>query len=119
MDNRNPRVNRVNYDRHASCKKIVFIYSKSFLDLIWKFSMDCRKINSSTIDNSSTLHNSGSTTTTTIALPNFFLKPSLSVSLFQPFTNLILNLPVTFNNFFFKIHTRKYLFIFEKKEIAI
>src|SRR5690606_3196690 len=115
MNNRNPRIFRMNNDGYPCSKEIIFVNSESFFYGLRKFAVHCGKVNTSPINNISRLHNPRSAAAAAFTIPELFLKSAFSIDQLQTATNVILNKLIPFGNRFFKIHEANILFILKER----
>src|SRR5690606_25465666 len=79
MDNRYPRVVRVNHNGYTSGKEFLLVYGKCFRDLLSKISMHGREVYSTFFPYIPVLDDTGPSPTSTFPFPQFFLKTSLTI----------------------------------------
>src|SRR5690606_22417843 len=79
MDNRYPRIVRVNHNGYTSGKEFLLVYAKCFLDLLRKLSMHSGEIYPTFFQYITMLDDSGPSASSTFTFPQFFLKTSLTI----------------------------------------
>src|SRR5690606_31527909 len=104
MNNWHERIPRMKHNGNARSKETFLIDAKSFFYRFRQAAMDSRKVYPPPFNQVSILNNTGTASTTAIALPDFFFKAPFTVQSFQSIANFILDFLVFSCNIFFINH---------------